>query len=92
VREANAVGVDGNPMKQTKPTARPSAVTIIAALLAGLVVLLALFPAGGVVTDPPECYALLFYAVPCEAQVAWAVAIATAGLVGVPLWMIHRRR
>ncbi len=70
----------------------PSATTILVALLAGLVVLLLLFPASGVATDPPECHAMLFYVVPCAAWVAWAAGAVAAGVVGLVLWMNERRR
>jgi len=71
---------------------RPSARTIIVALLAWLAVLLLMFPASGVATDPPECYSMLFFVVPCDAWVAWVAGAATAGLVGLGLWMLEGRR
>lgn len=67
----------------------PSAGTkLVVAFLAGLIVLLLLFPASGVDTQPPECFAIFFYTVPCEAWVAWAAALLVAGVIGLYLW--HR--
>lgn len=66
--------------------------TIVAALLTGLVVLLLLFPASGVDSDPPVCRSMFFYVVPCEAWVAWAAAAGAAGLVALTMWANDRRR
>ena len=67
--------------------------TIIVALLSGLLVFLILLPAGGADTLPPDCWAYLFYPVPCEGWVAPLAGAATAGIVGFGLWMsIDRRR
>jgi len=81
-------------MKQTtRRAARPSVGTVIVALLAGLVVLLILFPAGGTDDQPPDCYSFLYYPVPCERWVAPVAGAATAALVGFGLWKaIDRRR
>jgi NADH:ubiquinone oxidoreductase subunit 6 (subunit J) len=69
------------------PDLGPSSGTkITVALLAGLVVILLMFPASGVDSDPPVCRAMLGYVVPCEAWVAWAAAAATAGIVAFWLW------
>ncbi len=69
--------------REPKRRARSRATTIFVALLSGLVVLLLLFPASGVTTDPPECYAMLAYVVPCEAWIAWSVGAVTAGVVAL---------
>ncbi len=76
----------------TRPAARPSATTVAVALLAGFVVLVLLFPASVVTTDPPVCYAMLFYVVPCEAWVAPLAGVVTAGLVAWGLWTSDHRR
>ena len=77
----------------TKPSARPSVGTIVVALLTGLLVLLLLVPAGGADTQPPECWAYLFYPVPCDRWVAPLAGTVTVGLVGLGLWKtIDRRR
>ncbi len=75
-------------MKQTRrQSTRPAAKAVIFALLAGLVVLLLLFPANGVDTDPPACYSFLFYPVPCDRWIAPLAGVAAAGLVG---WLLRR--
>lgn len=69
------------------PASGPSTATkIVVAVLAGFIVLLLLFPASGVDTQPPVCYSIFNYTVPCEAWVAWAAAALTAGIVGIWLW------
>lgn len=72
---------------ERQPDLGPSTATKLAvALLAGLVVILLLFPASGVDSGPPVCRAMVGYKVPCEAWVAWAAAAATAGIVAFWLW------
>lgn len=79
-------------MERMPTGTRPSPRTVIAALIAGLAVLLLLFPASGIDTQPPECYSMPGYVVPCGAWVAWAGAAAVAGLVALALWASERRR
>ena len=80
-------------MKKTaRQAGRPSVWMIIVALLAGLVVLLLLAPGSVVTTDPPVCYSMLWYPVPCEAWVAPLAGAVTAGLIGWGLWMKDRRQ
>lgn len=76
----------------TKRSSWPSARTIIVALLAGLVVLVLLFPGSGNAAQPPTCYSVFGYVVPCDAWVSWVAALATAGVVGLGLWVNDRRR
>ena len=78
--------------QMAKRSTWPSARMIIRALLAGLVVLLLLFPGSGTTAQPPVCYSTFGYVVPCDAWVSWAAGAATAGLVGLVLWMNDRRR
>ena len=66
--------------------------TIRIALVAGLVVLLLLFPGSGNANQPPECYSMFGYVVPCDAWVAWVAGATTTGLVGLGLSLIDRRR
>lgn len=61
-------------------------------VLAGLVVLVLLFPASGVDTLPPECYSVFGYTVPCGGGVAVAAGTATAAVVGLLLWAAGRGR
>ncbi len=72
--------------------ARPRVKVIAVALLAGLVALILLFPGSGTAAQPPICYSIFGYVVPCDAWVAWAAGGAAAGVVGLALWMIDRRR
>ena len=74
-------------MEQTTGTsARPRTRMIVVALLAGLAVVLLLFPGSGNSAQPPQCYSIFGYLVPCDAWVAWAAGAATAGVVGLALW------
>ncbi len=81
-------------MEKTRPpSAHPSWGTLLVAFLAGLLVFLGLLPAGGADTQPPECWAYLFYSVPCERWVAPLAGLVTVGLVGLALWWsIDRKR
>ncbi len=76
--------------RTTRSSTRPRTITIVIALLVGLVVLLLLFPASGVDSDPPVCRSMFFYVVPCDAWVAWAAGAATAGLIGLAMWRTAR--
>ena len=78
------------PMADTSTRLRTR--TIVVALLAGLAVVLLLFPGSGIDRQPPECYSVFGYVVPCEAWVSWAAGAATAGIVGLTLRMIDRGR
>ena len=62
------------------------------ALLAGLVVLVLLFPGSGIDRQPPECYSVFGYIVPCEDGWAVAAGAATAGVVALVQWLRSRRR
>lgn len=62
------------------------------ALLAGIVVLVLLLPASGIEPIPPVCYSVFGYTVPCDAGWALAAGAATAGVVGLLLWIAGRRR
>ena len=60
---------------------------------AGLVVFAALFEWGGVVTtDPPICFGMFWYHVPCGGWPAVAAGALTAGVVGLLLWWWGRRK
>ena len=63
------------------------------ALGAGLVVFVLLFQwGGGTSSDPPTCFGMLFYTVPCGGWPAVAAGALTAGVVGLLLWWSDRRR
>lgn len=76
----------------TRRSTRSKTRTIVIALAAGLVVLVLLFPGSGIDRQPPECYSVFGYVVPCDAWVAWAAAVAIGGLFGAAMWLIDRRR
>jgi hypothetical protein len=78
-------------MEQTRMT-RPSARTIVIALVAGLVVVLFLFPGSGISPQPPTCWSMFGAVVPCDAWVSWVAGAAGAGGVGLGLWLNDRRR
>lgn len=71
---------------------RPTRRTAVIAVVAGLVVLVLLFPASGIEPQPPVCYSVFGYVVPCEAWFAWLAGVATAVLIGLALRLAHRRR
>ena len=75
---------------QRQGTWTPAA-KIALAVLAGLVVLVLLFPEGGVDTQPPHCYSVFYYNVPCDAGWALAAGVAMFGVVGLLLWTTARR-
>jgi len=68
-----------------------TAAKVAVAILAGIVVLVLLFPASGVDTRPPECYSAFGYTVPCGAGWSLAAGAATAGVVGVLLGIFGSR-
>jgi hypothetical protein len=79
-------------MNRDEPRNRWRTATKVAtALLAGLVVLVLLFPGSGVMPQPPQCFSVFGYGVPCNAGVAVAAGAATAGVVGALLWIAGRR-
>lgn len=84
---------------------RRSGVTVATALLAAVVVFVLLFPFSGIDTDPPVCFSVVGYIVPCrlglegpvpEPWFAVAGAVVAALLVGVGAatcrWDRGRRR
>lgn len=80
-------------MDQTeRQVTRRTAAKVAIALLAGLVVLVLLFPASGVDTLPPECYSVFGYTVPCGDGIAVAAGTALAAVIGLLLWIAGRRR
>jgi hypothetical protein len=61
------------------------------AVLAGVVVLVVLFPGSGVDSLPPRCFAFVGYEVPCAGAVAPLAGAGTAVLVFVALRLVGRR-
>lgn len=81
-------------MPQTKKQrALTIVVQVVVPLLAGLVVLLILYP--GLFTNatiPLQCFSILSFRVPCEDGVNVAAGAATAVLVAVVLWLRDHRK
>ena len=65
---------------------------VVAAMTVGVVVLVLLFPAYGIDTDPPQCFSTFDYSVPCGAGLAFGVAAVAVvgGWLGVGV-LIRRR-
>ncbi len=61
------------------------------ALLAGFVVVAALLPWYGVDSDPPVCWSMFDYVVPCGSGLALAAGATATGVVAVTLWLLGRR-
>ncbi len=78
-------------MRPTHRSTSPSPGSVLVATLAAVGVLLLLFPASGVDSDPPVCRAILPYVVPCQGWVAPLLAAATAVLVAFVLWRVIDR-
>ena len=60
------------------------------AVAAGLTALVVLFPASGNSRQPPECYSIFGYVVPCGAEVAVVVGLLAVGAFGWVLWRLDR--
>lgn len=79
-------------MEQTvKRGAWTTGAKVAGTLLAGLVVLVLLFPGSGVDTLPPQCFSVFNYSVPCGTGLSFAAGAATAGIVGLALLAIRER-
>ncbi len=61
------------------------------AAVAGFVVLVLLLPWSGIDTDPPICYSMFNYSVPCGSGLALAAGVTTGLVVLGFLLMNHRR-
>ena len=46
----------------------------------------------GVDTDPPECYSVIGYVVPCNRGIAYPLALAGFAIVGVVVYVLRRRQ
>ena len=60
--------------------------------LAGLIAVVLVLPWYGLDSDPPQCFSMFDYRVPCGAGLAFAAGAAVAGVVGLALWLTSRRR
>jgi hypothetical protein len=81
-------------MESTERQGSSTMPKVAIALLAGLVVLVLLFPwGGGQPSDPPTCFGMFgWWTVPCEGWAAPVAGAATVGVVGLALWLNDRRR
>lgn len=72
----------------------PVAITVrlVAAFVAGFAVLLLLFPYSGDDSDPPTCFSVFGYVVPCGGGFALAAAAGTAVVAGLALFALGRGR
>jgi hypothetical protein len=77
-------------MAPTQKQVTSTVVKLGVALLGGFVVFVLLVPTSG--AEPPLCYSLLAYRVPCEGGTAIAGGAATAVLGGLALLLINIRR
>lgn len=60
------------------------------ALVVGFAVLVLLAPFSGAASDPPQCYAVLGYRVPCRLGVTVAAAVVTTVVLAVYGWIRSR--
>jgi hypothetical protein len=58
---------------------------LVIAMIAGFIVFAILVPTSG--AEPPLCYSLLAFQVPCDARVAIAIGTLTGAFVGLALWL-----
>lgn len=65
---------------------------IAVTFLAGLIAVVLLLPWYGLDSDPPQCFSMFDYRVPCGAGLAFATGAAVVGVVGIALWLTGRRR
>lgn len=62
----------------------------LVAVLAGALVAVLLFPYSGVDTQPPECYSVFGYVVPCDGAFAVVSAVGAGALVAVGILLGSR--
>jgi len=58
---------------------------VVIAVLAGFVAFVILVPTSG--AEPPLCYSMLAFQVPCDGQVAIVAGVVTGASVGVAFWL-----
>jgi hypothetical protein len=71
---------------------RTTVAKVAVAFLAGLVVLVLLYPANIVDTNPRQCFSMVGLGAPCDDALAVPAGAAVAGVVGLLLWLRDRRR
>lgn len=87
-----ALACEGIAMERPKKRGTWTTAAMVAvAFLAGLVALMLLFPYHGHDTDPPRCFSMFDYVVPCGAGLSFATGAATVGVIGTALWLKRRR-
>ncbi len=69
-------------VKSRKPTWRTVGAAVVAPA-AGFVVVLLLFPAYGIDTDPPQCFSTFDYSVPCGVGLSFSLGL----IVTVAAWL-----
>ena len=70
-----------------------STVTKVAiSLVAGLITVVLLLPWSGNDSDPPQCFSMFDYSVPCGAGLAFGFGVAVGGVAGIAFWLSSRRR
>ena len=73
-------------------TTRRSALAVVAAIFAGLVVGVLALPSSGVDTYPPVCWAWGGYEVPCDSGPSYFFVFAAAGITAIGTWYLTRPR
>lgn len=73
-------------------TTRRSALAVVAAIFAGLVVGVLALPSSGVDTYPPVCWAWGGYEVPCDSGPSYFFVFAAAGITAIGTWFLTRPR
>lgn len=74
-----------------RPTRQAVAVRIATSLAAALLTLFVIHPAGGIDTDPPQCYSTFDYSVPCGSGLGFGVAAVVAIVVWFGFGALLRR-
>ena len=79
-------------MRREKRRAWGMGVGLSIAILVGLAVVLLLAPGSGADTQPPQCWGMLGYRVPCGMGLSLTAGITTAGILALAFWLVRRRR
>jgi hypothetical protein len=79
-------------MTQMETRNHRTAAQLAISLVTGLIVMFALLPWHGVDSDPPQCFSMFDYSVPCGSGLAFAAGATAAGAVGLTQWLVSRSR